>query len=85
MNVDKIIAYECGELDNIETLKLFSEGIKNGLVWNLQGHYGRTARALIDNDIISENGEILWENIEEDDQYKTFELCLHGGVDAYKC
>lgn len=47
--VDKIIAYESGELDDEGVISLFQELIDKGIVWSLQGHYGRTAQALIDN------------------------------------
>ncbi len=46
--VDKIIAFEQGDLDFEATIELFQELIYSGLVWQLQGSYGRTARALID-------------------------------------
>lgn len=45
---EKIMAYENGELDECETIELFQELINSGLVWQLQGSYGRTAKALID-------------------------------------
>ena len=61
--VDKIIAYECGELETEDVLELFSELIKNGQAWSFQGHYGRFASSLIENNIITADGEILWENI----------------------
>lgn len=44
--VDKIIRYENGEMDKEETLEFFQELVDSGLVWKLQGHYGRTAIAL---------------------------------------
>ena len=59
MNIDKIMAYESGELDDQGTLEMFAEGIKTGIVWSFQGHYGRTAKALIDQGYITADGEIL--------------------------
>ena len=47
-DIDKIIAYEQGDLSHDETIELFQSLINSGLAWQLQGHYGRTATALID-------------------------------------
>jgi len=57
--VGLIISYEGGELSDSDTLKLFSELIRTGQAWKLQGHYGRTASALIDSGFISKDGKIL--------------------------
>lgn len=46
--VDKIIAYEQGDLGDEESIALFQELIDSGLAYQLQGSYGRTASALID-------------------------------------
>ncbi len=61
--VNYIMGYECGDLNDKESLELFSHLIKNGMAWNLQGHYGRTAKYLIDNDYINKNGKINWDYI----------------------
>jgi len=48
-----IIAYEAGELSKEETVTLFQSLVDSGLVWKLQGSYGRTAAALIDSAAVS--------------------------------
>lgn len=47
-NIDDIIRYEDGGMDSDEMIDFFQQGIREGWVWTLQGHYGRTAQALID-------------------------------------
>jgi len=43
----QIMLYETGELDEQQTHQLFQHLIDSGLIYSLQGHYGRTAEALI--------------------------------------
>lgn len=50
--VDRIIDYETGQLDEVETIELFQELVDTGLAWQLQGHYGRTASRLMDAGVV---------------------------------
>ena len=45
--IDQIIAWENGDLDEEGTIELFQNLVNSGLAWQLQGCYGRTAAALI--------------------------------------
>lgn len=59
-----IILYEDGKFQEVDdVLTLFSALIKTGLAWNLQGHFGRTARHLIDIGAIAEDGTITYEEL----------------------
>ena len=57
--VDFIIRYEAGELSDKDTLRLFSHLVKTGRAWHLQGHYGRTSWALIQDKWLDNKGKIL--------------------------
>ena len=46
---NSIMAYENGELDHEAVVELFQTLIDNGMAWQLQGSYGRTAMDLIQN------------------------------------
>jgi len=63
--VGNMIAYEQGELDDMGTIELFASLVKSGMSWTLQGHYGRTASALIEAGVLSKDGEINYEKIDE--------------------
>lgn len=55
--VDKIIKYENGEMTEGEVIEFFQELIDSGLVWQLQGHYGRMAKRLIEERLCKPKGE----------------------------
>jgi hypothetical protein len=57
--VGKLMAFEAGELNQDETIALFAELVKSGLVWQLQGSYGRAAHSLIERGYIDRAGNIL--------------------------
>ncbi len=52
-DVDKIIAYENGELDDEGIVELFQSLVDSGLAWQLQGSYGRTAEYLISEGLVT--------------------------------
>jgi hypothetical protein len=56
--VGRMMAFEEGELSNDEALKLFSELVKTGVAWELQGAYGRVAGDLIARGVLTEDGDI---------------------------
>lgn len=68
--IDQIMDYESGELNDKEIIEMFSNMVKTGSVWSLQGHYGRTAETFIFNEILDKQGNILidldeYDNIQE--------------------
>ena len=49
---ERIIEYEQGVLSQDQTIQLFQELFDSGLVWNLQGHYGRLCYQLLEAGLI---------------------------------
>lgn len=67
-----IIDYEQGDLSALQTLELFGLLIREEAIGNLQGSYGRTAAALIENGYLNEAGDITqegWNYIDEQADY----------------
>ena len=56
-HIDKILAFENGELSFDETVNLFQELIDDGLCWKLQGIYGRQAMVFIEAGYCHKKGE----------------------------
>lgn len=52
-NINQILAYENGELDETGVIELFQSLVSTGLAWSLQGSYGRTAKALIEAGLVT--------------------------------
>lgn len=57
--VDQIVAYESGELSDDDTIALFQGLVNSGLAWRLQGHYGRTAQAMLNAGVISSPFQVV--------------------------
>lgn len=55
----RIIDFEQGETTAEETVELFAELVRTGMVWRLQGSYGRLASQLIQDGYISRDGAVL--------------------------
>ncbi len=55
-NMQVLFDYEEGKLDTIQSLLLFSELLKSGLVWQLEEHFQRTARDLIQGGYLNFDG-----------------------------
>lgn len=61
----KLIAWECGQMDDREMVDLFSELVKTGTVRHLQGMYGRQANDLVKRGILDKSGNINQARVDE--------------------
>lgn len=50
--VNEIMAYEDGQMDEETMIDFFQRLVDSGMAWQLQGHYGRTAKSLIDQGLV---------------------------------
>lgn len=57
--IDRMMEFESGMLNDAEIIEMFSDLIKSGASWSLQGHYGRAANAFIEGGWIDKDGNIL--------------------------
>lgn len=48
IEVNDVIRYEQGELDEDDTVAMFQRMIDSGMAWRLQGSYGREAMRMIE-------------------------------------
>ena len=53
---ERICDYEIGELSEEDTIDLFQDLVNTGMAWQLQGSYGRTAKAMIEAGVICQSG-----------------------------
>lgn len=59
IDFERLMDYEAGNLSDKDMIQLFADLIRTGLCWSLQGHYGRTAKAMISEGYINEEGIII--------------------------
>lgn len=52
--IENLIRYESEGLDDEELIEFFQYLVDTGMAWSLQGHYGRTASALIEAGYVKE-------------------------------
>lgn len=77
----KIIAYEQGDLDYDDALDLFQELGDTGLVFQLQGHYGRTYVDLVERGLIRGPGR-TGEEADEEADYNLYDVLNEIDLDG---
>ena len=65
MNIGaQLIEYETGEMNEVDVVNLFAHLIRTKVAWQLQGHYGRTAKSFIQDGLIDEFGNLTSKTID---------------------
>lgn len=63
--MNRVVQYE-SEANSLKWIvQLFADLVATGLAWQLQGRYGREAKAMIDEGIITAQGDVNWDYFEE--------------------
>lgn len=68
--IDQILSYEKGELSTEKVIELFQYLLDTGIIWRLQGHYGRTATEMLKSRLLV---------IQDEDYEYCLNLVLHQG------
>lgn len=63
--MNRVIEYQTEDHSLEWNLQFFADLIATGLAWRLEGHFGREAKAYIENGLISVQGEIDWDYYQE--------------------
>ena len=58
VDIDLLIKFENGELEDDAIIEMFAQLIASGKVWHLQGAYGRAAHALMEAGYIDTYGHV---------------------------
>ena len=58
---ERVVEYETEDHSIEWVLQLYADLIATGLAWHLQGRYGREAKAMIDEGLITVQGDIDWD------------------------
>lgn len=53
MDVDQVVDYENGDMEEQDQVAFFQEMVNSGMAWRLQGSYGRTAMDMIEAGLIT--------------------------------
>lgn len=57
--IDKILKFEAGEMTEDQVVAFFQELVNTGMAWRMQGYYGRLARELINQGLVTAPTQVL--------------------------